>query len=52
MYLVMSEIGTPMAWLNLVLKLIVGACIVILAVICKEYENLKGIVHGYKLRAG
>ncbi len=51
MYLVISEIGTSRVWMNLVLKIIIGAFIVILAVIYKEYENLKSIMHGYRLKA-
>jgi hypothetical protein len=51
MYLVISEIGTPRAWMNLVLKIIIGAFIIILAVIYKEYGNLKSIMDGYRLKA-
>jgi len=51
MYLVISEIGTPRAWMNLVVKIIIGAFIIILAVIYKEYGNLKSIMDGYRLKA-
>lgn len=52
MYLLIRQIGTPWVWMNLLLKIIVGAFIVILGVIYKEYEDLKSILHEYKLRAG
>ncbi len=51
MYLVIREIGTPWVWMNLVLKIIIGALIVMVAVIYKEYENLKALMHGYRLKA-
>jgi O-antigen/teichoic acid export membrane protein len=51
MYLVISEIGTSRVWLNLVLKIIIGAFIVILAFIYKEYENVKKVMHGYRIKA-
>jgi O-antigen/teichoic acid export membrane protein len=51
MYLVISEIGTAWAWMNLVLKIVVGGLMVILAVIYKEYENLRTVLHGQRLKA-
>jgi O-antigen/teichoic acid export membrane protein len=51
MYLVVREVETSWAWLNLVLKLLIGTLIVGAAGVYKEYESLKGLIDGYKLRA-
>jgi len=49
MYFVVREIQTSWAWMNLVLKLIVGTFIVMVGVAYKEYENLKDLLKKYKL---
>ena len=50
MYLVVTEIQTSRVWMNLVLKLIIGTVIVMIGVTYKEYENLRKLVKGYKLK--
>jgi O-antigen/teichoic acid export membrane protein len=50
MYLVVRQVETPWAWVNLVLKLVIGTLIVMAGGVYKEYETLKNLIHGYKLR--
>jgi O-antigen/teichoic acid export membrane protein len=50
MYLVIREIETPRAYVNLLLKIIVGAFVVMGAVVYKEYANLKGILREFRLK--
>ena len=50
MYLVVREIETSWAWVNLALKLIIGTLIVMAGGVYKEYESLKNLINGYKLK--
>jgi hypothetical protein len=50
MYLVVRQVETPWAWVNLALKLIIGTLIVMAGGVYKEYESLKNLIHGYKLK--
>jgi O-antigen/teichoic acid export membrane protein len=50
MYLVVRQVETSWAWVNLGLKLIIGAVIVMAGGVYKEYESLKNFINGYRLR--
>jgi len=50
MYLVVIQVETPWAWVNLALKFIIGTLIVMAGGVYKEYESLKNLIHGYKLK--
>jgi len=50
MYLVVRQVETSWAWVNLALKLIIGTLIVMAGGVYKEYESLKNLINGYRLR--
>jgi len=50
MYVVVRQVETPWAWVNLALKLIIGTSIVMAGGVYKEYESLKNLIQGYKLK--
>jgi O-antigen/teichoic acid export membrane protein len=50
MYLVVREVETSWVWVNLALKLMIGTLIVMAGGVYKEYESLKNLIRGYKLR--
>ncbi len=51
MYLVVIQVETSWAWVNLALKLTIGTLIVVAGGIYKEYGTLKNLINGYRLKA-
>jgi O-antigen/teichoic acid export membrane protein len=50
MYLVVIQVETSWAWVNLALKFIIGTLIVLAGGVYKEYESLKNLISGYRLK--
>jgi hypothetical protein len=50
MYLVIRKIETPWVYVNLLLKIFVGALIVMGAVIYKEYADLKEVLREFRAK--